>query len=72
MNRITPLTIEDEWQVLTDLVQLAADVVPGDTQSLQELTDAAYKAERPVRSMTEWVETTCGLTMPDVIGIEGN
>lgn len=72
LNKMTPLAIEDEWQIVTDLVALASDVIPSDPVSRQELADAAYKAERPAREMTNWVESTCGFPMPDVIGIEGN
>lgn len=72
LNRITPLAIEDEWQIVTDLVEMASDVIPSDPVSRQELADAAYKAERPARDMAFWVESTCGFLMPDVIGIEGS
>lgn len=72
LNRMTPLAIEEEWQIMTDLVELASNVIPSDPASRQELADAAYKAERPAREMTTWVEATCGFLMPDVIGIEGN
>lgn len=72
LNGMTPLAIEEEWQILTDLVEKASDVIPSDPLSRQELADAAYKAERPARDMTFWVESTCGFLMPDVIGIEGN
>jgi hypothetical protein len=72
LNAVTPLAIEEEWQILTDLVEMASDVIPSDPISRQELADAAYKAERPTREMTYWVESTCGFLMPDVIGIEGN
>lgn len=69
---MTPLAIEEEWQIVTDLVTLASNVIASDPASRQELADAAYKAERPAREMTNWVEATCGFLMPDVIGIEGN
>lgn len=72
LNAITPLAIEEEWQILTDLVELSSDVIPSDPASRQDLADAAYKAERPTRKMTFWVESTCGFLMPDVVGIEGN
>lgn len=71
LNRMTPLAIEEEWQIVTDLVALASNVIASDPASRQELADAAYKAERPAREMTNWVEATCGFLMPDVIGIEG-
>lgn len=71
LNDITPIAIEDEWQALTDLVQLAADTDPLNPESRQTLADAAYRTERPAREIERWVEATCGFQMPDVIGLEG-
>lgn len=71
LDEITPLAIEAEWHALTELVALAADVDVSDPLSRQNLADAAYKAERKARDVASWVESTCGLSMPDVIGIEG-
>lgn len=71
LDRITPLAIEDEWAAITELIRQAADVDVSDPRSRQELADAAYKVERPARDVSTWVESTCGLDMPDVIGIEG-
>ena len=71
LDKITPLAIEDEWHALTELVAQAADVEVSDPLSRQSLADAAYKAERKARDVASWVESTCGLAMPDVIGIEG-
>ena len=72
LNRITPLAIEDDWNTLTELMKLASDVDPNDPNSRQAVADAAYKAERPARNVAIWVETTCGVAMPDVIGVEGS
>lgn len=72
LSKITPLAIESDWKTLTDLIDQASDVDPEDPLSRQELSDAAYKAERPARNIATWVESTCGLTMPDVIGLEGS
>jgi len=71
LNGITPLAIEEEWQTLTKLVQLAAKTDPSDSDSRQKLADAAYQTERPARAIERWVEATCGFQMPDVIGLEG-
>ncbi|MFM7126397.1 MAG: hypothetical protein ACKOYO_06015 [Actinomycetota bacterium] len=71
LNGITPVAIEDEWQALTDLVELAAASDPLDPASGQLLADAAYATERPARDVERWVEATCGFQMPDVIGLEG-
>ena len=72
LDAITPLAIESEWHELTQLIELAADVDVADPVSRQAVADAAYKAERPARDVAIWVETTCGLSMPDVIGVEGS
>jgi hypothetical protein len=72
LDAITPLAIEAEWSILTDLMELAADVDVADPVARQEVADAAYRAERPARDVAIWVETTCGLAMPDVIGVEGS
>lgn len=71
LNALTPIAIEVEWQSLTDLVELAADIDPLDPASTQQVADAAYQAERPARDVERWVEATCGFQMPDVIGLEG-
>lgn len=71
LNAITPVAIEEQWQSLTTLVELAADTDPLDPDSRQALADAAYRTERPARQIEQWVEATCGFQMPDVIGIEG-
>lgn len=72
LAKITPLAIEDDWKTVTALIDQASDVDPEDPLSRQELSDAAYKAERPARNIAIWVESTCGLAMPDVIGLEGS
>ena len=72
LDRITPLPIEQEWGELTDLVRMASDVDVSDPASRQELADTAYKTERSARDVAIWVETTCGLVMPDVVGVEGS
>jgi hypothetical protein len=70
LNEMTPLAIEDEWQQLTDLVHTAATAVPTDPESVQRTADAAYAAERSTRDVANWAATTCGVTMPAVLGIE--
>jgi hypothetical protein len=72
LNGFTPLAIDEEWNALTELVRQAADVDVDDPASRQELADTAYKTERSARDVAIWVETTCGLAMPDVVGVEGS
>ena len=71
LDEITPLAIRDDWHVITELLRAAEDVDFEDPRSRQDLADAAYTAERSARAVATWVESTCGVDMPDVIGIEG-
>jgi len=71
LDEITPLAIRDDWHVITELLRSAEDVDFEDPRSRQDLADAAYTAERSARAVATWVESTCGVDMPDVIGIEG-
>lgn len=71
LDDITPLAIRDDWHVITELLRSAEDVDFEDPRSRQDLADAAYTAERSAREVAHWVESTCGVDMPDVIGIEG-
>lgn len=72
LDRLTPLAVDAEWSMLTELVRMASEVDVGDPDSRQQLADTAYKAERSARDVAIWVETTCGLLMPDVVGVEGS
>lgn len=72
LDRITPLAIDTEWSALTELVRMASEVDVSDPDSRQQLADTAYKTERAARDVAIWVETTCGLAMPDVVGVEGS
>ena len=71
LDGITPLAIREDWHVITELLRAAEDVDFEDPRSRQDLADAAYKAERSAREVARWVESTCGVAMPDVIGVEG-
>lgn len=71
LDDITPLAIRDDWHTITELLRSAEDVDLADPRSRQDLADAAYKAERSAREVARWVESTCGIAMPDVIGVEG-
>lgn len=67
---IAPLAVQDDWDALTALVHTGATVVPNDPESTQALIEAAYATERAARRVEAWVSSTCGLTFPDVIGLE--
>jgi len=71
LDDITPLAIREDWHVVTELLKAAENVDFEDPRSRQDLADAAYNAERKAREVTSWVQSTCALDMPDIIGIEG-
>lgn len=71
LDDITPLAIREDWHVVTELLKAAENVDFEDPRSRQDLADAAYTAERSAREVARWVESTCGVAMPDVIGVEG-
>lgn len=71
LGKIAPLAIDEQWTIIADLVEAASEVDSSDPRSQQDVADAAYKAERSARDIAIWVETTCGIPMPDVIGVEG-
>jgi hypothetical protein len=66
LERTAPIAIEDDWAKLTDLVEAAAAIQPGDAEAQARLTTAAYEADGSVRNVVGWVRATCGvdLTVP--------
>jgi|SRR6478735_440955 len=68
---VAPLAIQDDWDQLTELIHTAVSVVPTDAESVQKVIDATYATERAARRVETWVTSTCGLTMPVVLGLEG-
>ena len=66
LERTAPIAIEDDWAKLTDLVEAAAAIQPGDAEAQARLTTAAYEADGSVRNVVGWVRATCGvdLTLP--------
>jgi len=59
----SPLTIEADMQVLTDLLRLAEGVNPDDAVAVQELADAAWRAQRSAESVRAWVKGTCAVDL---------
>ena len=59
----SPLTIEADMQVLTDLLRLAEGVNPDDAVAVQELADAAWRAQRSAESVRAWVKSTCAVDL---------
>jgi len=66
LERTAPIAIEADWAKLTDLVEAAAAIQPGDADAQARLTTAAYEANESVQNVVGWVRATCGvdLTVP--------
>jgi|RhiMethySRZTD1v2_1073278.scaffolds.fasta_scaffold283518_2 hypothetical protein len=68
LEQTAPLAIEDDWRVLTQLVETAAAIAPGDAEARTRLVTAAYEADRSVQNVVGWVRSVCGvdLTLPAI------
>jgi hypothetical protein len=68
LEQTAPLAIEDDWQVLTQLVETAAAISPGDAAARTRLVTAAHEADRSVQNVVGWVRSVCGvdLTLPAI------
>jgi hypothetical protein len=68
LEETAPLPIEDDWRVLTQLVETAAAIEPNDTAARTRLVTAAYEADRSVQNVVGWVRSVCGvdLTLPAI------
>lgn len=57
----SPLSIESDVQVLTDLLKQAANVDPTNAAEVQELADASYSANQSSQNVRDWVMSTCAV-----------
>jgi hypothetical protein len=62
--RVAPLSIEEDFRVFVDLLDLAASSDPNDPDSLQEVADAAYAANTSALRVAAWVYDTCAVDLP--------
>ena len=61
LNKVAPLTIEEDWQALLNLVKAAAEVDATDPASVQAVADLAYATQRSATASAKWVTETCGV-----------
>lgn len=66
----SPLTIEKDFAVLTDLLRMAEKVDAGDQQQVQELADATYAANQSALNVRDWVKSTCAVDISTGLNIE--
>lgn len=57
----SPLSIESDVKVLTDLLKQAANVDPTNAAEVQELADASYSANQSSQNVRDWVMSTCAV-----------
>lgn len=57
----SPLTIESDMKVLTDLLRQAANVDPTKQDEVQKLADASYHANQSALNVRDWVKSTCAV-----------
>lgn len=66
---VAPLSIEDDFRTLTDLLSRASTVDTNDVDAMQSLADAAYKANRASLNVLEWVKSTCAVDISAGVAI---
>lgn len=66
----TPLAIEKDFAVLTDLLRTAEKVDPTDKDAVQALADATYAANQSALTVRDWVKSTCAVDISTGLNIE--
>jgi hypothetical protein len=60
---VAPLSIEEDFRILTNLLEDASEVNPNDPESLQVVADAAYAANTSALQVAKWVYETCAVDL---------
>jgi len=58
---VAPLSIEEDFATLTDLLRRASQVDTADPAEVQALADASYAANRASKNVAAWVIDTCAV-----------
>lgn len=66
LEGLAPLAVAAEWTTITDAIETASTVVPGDPSSVQRAVDAAYRSETAAVTVAEWVLASCGVDLGPV------
>lgn len=61
---VAPLSIEAEWQQVTELVEAAAAVDTDDPEAMRALNDRAYATEQAARTVSAWASERCQMDLP--------
>ena len=66
----SPLTIEKDMAVITDLLQQAAKLNTNNPQEVQAVADASYAANQSALQVRDWVKSTCAVDISSGLNIE--
>ncbi|MEO5973816.1 MAG: hypothetical protein ABIQ38_01235 [Ilumatobacteraceae bacterium] len=69
LGKVAPLTIEEDWKALTNLVKAAAEVDATDPASVQAVADLSYATQKSATAAAKWVTETCGVDISTGISI---
>jgi hypothetical protein len=61
LQKVAPLEVQQDWDVLTELMIAASKVKAEDAESVQHVADLAYASESSSKSASDWVKATCGV-----------
>ena len=61
LQKVAPLDVQQDWDVLTELMIAASQVKAEDAESVQQVADLAYASEANSKSASDWVKATCGV-----------
>jgi hypothetical protein len=65
----SPLTIEKDMAVITDLLQQAAKLNTNNPEEVQALADATYAANQSALQVRDWVKSTCAVDISSGLNI---
>jgi hypothetical protein len=57
---VAPIAIEPEWQRLIDTLETASTLVPGDTEGLARVNDAALASQPAATRIIDYTMDNCG------------
>ena len=61
LQKVAPLQVEADWDVLTLLMEKASKIDASDPVSVQEVVDLSYASEKNAAAAAAWVLATCGV-----------
>jgi hypothetical protein len=60
-GEVAPLAVEDDWAVITALIEAAAEADPQDPVAIEQVRTEAVAATQSIERITAYAAETCGL-----------